>query len=158
MPLKTSDKYCASLELDCLDRPFLRAGWMSLAPFSISSCAGKEEIEEGRSRDELRTEGGREGRTSCDLPRIALTITRPIRREIHVRHSHVNPAAPSLLNMYPTISCQECDSSSARYTGNLYKAVPRFGEFCSCCFLPLLPQLACGILATWNGLTNIPCK
>ena len=35
-------------------------------------------------------------------------------------------------------------------TGNLYEAVPRFGEFCSCCCLPLLPQLACSILATWE--------
>ena len=35
-------------------------------------------------------------------------------------------------------------------TGNLYKAVPRFGEFCSCCCLPLLPQLAGSILATWE--------
>ena len=31
-----------------------------------------------------------------------------------------------------------------------YKAVPRFGEFCSCCCLPLLPQLARSILATWE--------
>ena len=36
------------------------------------------------------------------------------------------------------------------YTGLHYKAVPRFGEFCSCCCLPLLPQLACSILATWE--------
>ena len=35
-------------------------------------------------------------------------------------------------------------------TGNLFKAVPRFGELCSCCCLPLLPQLACNILATWE--------
>ena len=28
--------------------------------------------------------------------------------------------------------------------------VPRFGEFCFCCYLPLLPQLACSILATWG--------
>ena len=35
-------------------------------------------------------------------------------------------------------------------TGNLYKAVPRFGEFCFCCCSPLLPQLACSILATWE--------
>ena len=36
-------------------------------------------------------------------------------------------------------------------TGNLYKAiVPRFGEFCLCCCLPPLPQLACSILATWE--------
>ena len=32
-------------------------------------------------------------------------------------------------------------------TGNLWKAVPRFGESCSCWWLPLLPQLACSILA-----------
>ena len=30
-------------------------------------------------------------------------------------------------------------------TGNLCKAVPRFGEFCSCCCLPLVPQLACNL-------------
>ena len=28
------------------------------------------------------------------------------------------------------------------HTGNLYEAVPRFGEFSCCCYLPLLPQLA----------------
>ena len=33
-------------------------------------------------------------------------------------------------------------------TGNLYKAVPRFGEFCFCFCLPLLPQLVCSILTT----------
>ena len=32
--------------------------------------------------------------------------------------------------------------------GNLYKTVPKFDEFCRCCCLPLLPQLACTILAT----------
>ena len=26
---------------------------------------------------------------------------------------------------------------------------PRFGEFCSCCCLPLLPELACSIHETW---------
>ena len=35
-------------------------------------------------------------------------------------------------------------------TGNLYNALPRFGEFCSCCCLPLLPQLAFSLLATWE--------
>ena len=30
----------------------------------------------------------------------------------------------------------------AENTGPNYKAVPRFGEFRSCCCLPLLPQLA----------------
>ena len=29
-----------------------------------------------------------------------------------------------------------------------------FGEFCSCCCLPLLPQLACSILATWERPYN----
>ena len=33
------------------------------------------------------------------------------------------------------------------YAGLAYKAVPRFGEFRSCCCLALLPQLACHILA-----------
>ena len=33
-------------------------------------------------------------------------------------------------------------------TGNLYKAVPRFGELCSCCCLPHLTELACSILPT----------
>ena len=37
-----------------------------------------------------------------------------------------------------------------RCTGYLSKAVKRFGEFCSCCCIPLLPQLACSILATWE--------
>ena len=31
-----------------------------------------------------------------------------------------------------------------------FKAVPRFSEFCYCCCVPLLPQLACSILATWE--------
>ena len=35
-------------------------------------------------------------------------------------------------------------------TRNRYKAVPRFGELYSCCCLPLLPQYACSILATWE--------
>ena len=34
------------------------------------------------------------------------------------------------------------------YTGLQYKVGPRFGEFCSCCCSPLLPQLACSILPT----------
>ena len=34
--------------------------------------------------------------------------------------------------------------------GNLYKDVPRFGEFCSCCYLTPQLQLACSILATWE--------
>ena len=33
-------------------------------------------------------------------------------------------------------------------------AVPRFGEFCFCCCLPLMPQLACSILATWERPYN----
>ena len=36
----------------------------------------------------------------------------------------------------------------ANGTGLHQKAVPRFGEFYSCCCLPLLPQLACSIPAT----------
>ena len=38
----------------------------------------------------------------------------------------------------------------SQYTGSLYKAIPRFGEFWSCCCLPLLPQIACSIPATWK--------
>ena len=33
---------------------------------------------------------------------------------------------------------------------DLVESRPRFGEFCSCGCLPLLPQLACSILATWD--------
>ena len=29
-------------------------------------------------------------------------------------------------------------------------AIPRFGEYCTCSCLPLLPQLICSILATWE--------
>ena len=32
--------------------------------------------------------------------------------------------------------------------GNPKRVLPRFGEFCSCCSLPLLPQLTNSILAT----------
>ena len=40
---------------------------------------------------------------------------------------------------------------SRSHTGLHYGAVPRFGGFSSCCCcLPLLPQLACSILATWE--------
>ena len=35
-------------------------------------------------------------------------------------------------------------------TGIGSKAVPRFGEFCSCCCLPLLPGFACSIHVTWG--------
>ena len=37
-----------------------------------------------------------------------------------------------------------------RTTGLQYKLGPRFGVFCSCCCLPLLPELAGSILATWE--------
>ena len=29
---------------------------------------------------------------------------------------------------------------------------------CRCCYLPLLPQLACSILATWGSLIVHPCR
>ena len=35
-------------------------------------------------------------------------------------------------------------------TGLDYEAIPRFSEFFSCCCLPLLPQLDCSILTTWE--------
>ena len=38
--------------------------------------------------------------------------------------------------------------------GNLYNAVPRFGEFHSCCCLPPLPQL---VSQPRYGLIEIPC-
>ena len=38
----------------------------------------------------------------------------------------------------------------SRSTGAGKIVVPRFGEFCFCCCLPLLPQLACSIPATWE--------
>ena len=46
-----------------------------------------------------------------------------------------------------------CDSGvnalfQAGFTGISQKTAPRFGEFCSCCYLPLLPQLGCSIHAT----------
>ena len=49
------------------------------------------------------------------------------------------------------------------YTGLQHKAGHRFGEFCSCCCLPLLPQLACSILATrgppyTGALYSLYCK
>ena len=31
-----------------------------------------------------------------------------------------------------------------------YISVPRFGEFCSCCCIPLLPELECKILTIWD--------
>ena len=37
-------------------------------------------------------------------------------------------------------------------TGIAKRVLPRFGEFCYCCCLPLLPQLAYSILATWEAL------
>ena len=38
------------------------------------------------------------------------------------------------------------------YTGVAKRVLPRFGEFCYCCCLPLLPQLVQSILATWAAL------
>ena len=38
------------------------------------------------------------------------------------------------------------------FTGNLYKALPRFGDLSSCCCLGLLSQLVCSILTTWKRL------
>ena len=60
---------------------------------------------------------------------------------------------------HPTLRC--CDVSWPSYTwlrfiprqditGLHYKAVTRFDEFCSCCCLPLQPQLACSTLTTWE--------
>ena len=34
--------------------------------------------------------------------------------------------------------------------GSTNRWAPRFGEFCSCSCLPLLPQIACSIHATWG--------
>ena len=42
------------------------------------------------------------------------------------------------------------DIADTTCTGNLYKVVLRFGEFCSCCSLRVLPKFACSILATWE--------
>ena len=36
------------------------------------------------------------------------------------------------------------------YTGAGKIFVPRFGEFCFCCCLPLQPQLPCRVLTTWG--------
>ena len=43
---------------------------------------------------------------------------------------------------------EESYDSDSQYTGLGYKVVPRFGEFCSCCCLPLLPGLASRNLGT----------
>ena len=62
----------------------------------------------------------------------------------HKQPSSVHRAAFSQKKMF-------CPSTAGgETTGNLVKAIPRFGEFCSCCCSPLLPQLACSILATWE--------
>ena len=53
----------------------------------------------------------------------------------------------SLCLIGPTMAAATCHLAR---TGNLLKAVARFGEFCSWCCLPLLPQLTCSILATWK--------
>ena len=44
------------------------------------------------------------------------------------------------------VICRICSA----YTGLDYKTVPRFGELCFCCCLPLRPKLACSILVTWG--------
>ena len=41
--------------------------------------------------------------------------------------------------------------TNATFLQDTYISVPWFGEFCSCCCLPLLPQLACSILVTWGS-------
>ena len=43
-----------------------------------------------------------------------------------------------------------CMSIAWNDTGLDYRTVPRSGELCYCCCLPLLPQLTCSILATWE--------
>ena len=37
-----------------------------------------------------------------------------------------------------------------RFTEVAKRVPPRFCEFCYCCCLPLLPELACSILETWQ--------
>ena len=48
------------------------------------------------------------------------------------------------------IKCNSPWQKAERCTGLDLKAVPRFGELCSCRCSPLLPQLACSTLATWD--------
>ena len=61
----------------------------------------------------------------------------------HPRDQTVTLSATYLLHDWDLKNCQ-CT------TGLHYKAVSRFGDFCSCCCLPLLPWLACSILTTWE--------
>ena len=43
-------------------------------------------------------------------------------------------------------------------TGIQYSAVPRFGDCCSCCWLPHLPQLACSNPQPGNSLIEMLCS
>ena len=51
----------------------------------------------------------------------------------------------------------ERQSVVSRVQGWAYIMVQRFGEICSCCCLPHLPQHACSILATWGPRLAKPC-
>ena len=55
-----------------------------------------------------------------------------------------------------TSSCRSSSQWPTKSTGLDYKAVPRLGQLCSCCCLPILPQLACSILATWGRPYTVP--
>ena len=59
-------------------------------------------------------------------------------------------AASSVRRRVVRDACRSGLTVALNSTGNLYKAVPRFGEFCSWCCLPLLTQVDCSILATWE--------
>ena len=41
-------------------------------------------------------------------------------------------------------------TSTSNISGVTKRVIPRFGEFCHHCYLPLLPQLDCNILASWE--------
>ena len=46
------------------------------------------------------------------------------------------------------LTCEKIERNI--YRARQKKASARFGEFCYCCFLPLLPELACSIHLTWK--------
>ena len=67
--------------------------------------------------------------------------------------------APALLSFHSSVpKIMERKFSGTRWTEAPISTEPElmvgmwFGEFCSCCCLPLLPQLACSILPTTSQL------
>ena len=76
----------------------------------------------------------------------------PLVSELETMHIW-HPQSNSFRFFGPLFPCLHLATEIYYYWDGIgWRTVPRFGQFCSCCCLPLLPQLACNILATWERL------